>query len=534
MHKVLVVDDESLVRIGLKSMLDWSKYGLQIVGEAADGEAAFALFQDLQPDLLITDIKMPKKDGLWLIKMVRQFDKRIPIIVLTCHDEFKIVREALRLGANEYLIKAEIDTHSMELMLSQFMKDFAQSQPSRSTEMKQPLPERSIAEVDLDLLLDPTSDPALVIEIWQKHFGDRQNPLRAMQALLILDDPFAFKNRDEKSIQQKDKIVLEIISQIFHQQKLDFLARGGAQQIELILCPDEKSDQDIRKFVEIIQLSILRYCNFSMSAILSGLHESPVQLALDATQLKAAVDQLFYLPSSALIQLDAQQQTAFHMLPSSWLIKIRADLLNRMVKEDKTEIERFMEQLKSSIRQQLVLPSQVKSLFSQSATMILENYQSSLGNDFIQSYTNIALSIPLHCHFDTLIQSFEDLLAMIVDQVKLNRLSGAGGQDYIRAINQYIELNYANKISLNDIASHVMLSRNYVSSLFKRDTGMSLNQLLNQVRIQAAMTLLQTENITAKDLFDRVGFSDEQYFCKTFRKLTGQTVSQYKESLKAN
>ena len=123
---------------------------------------------------------------------------------------------------------------------------------------------------------------------------------------------------------------------------------------------------------------------------------------------------------------------------------------------------------------------------------------------------------------------------MIVDQVKLNRLSGAGGQDYIRAINQYIELNYANKISLNDIASHVMLSRNYVSSLFKRDTGMSLNQLLNQVRIQAAMTILQTENITAKDLFGRVGFSDEQYFCKTFRKLTGQTVSQYKESLKGH
>lgn len=534
MHKVLVVDDESLVRIGLKSMLDWSKYGLQIVGEAADGEAAFAMFQDLQPDLLITDIKMPKKDGLWLIKMVRQIDKRIPIIVLTCHDEFKIVREALRLGANEYLIKAEIDTQSMELMLSSFMKDFAQSQPSRSTEVKQPLPERSSAEVDLDLLLDPTSDPTAVIEIWQKYFGERKHASRAMHVLLMLDDPFAFKNRDEKSIQQKDKVVHEIIAQILHQQKLDFLARGGAQLMEVVLCPDDKSVQDIRKFIEIIQLSILRYCNFSMSGLLSGLLESPVQLASEATALKALTDQLFYQPVSSLVQSTTNPGAVFQTLPSSSLIKMRADLLNRMVKEDKAEIEQFMEQLKSSIRQQLVLPSQVKSLFSQSATMILENYQSSLGNDFIQSYTNIVLSITSHYHFDTLIKSVEDLLVMIVDQVKLNRLSGAGGQDYIRAINQYIELNYANKISLNDIASHVMLSRNYVSSLFKRDTGMSLNQLLNQVRIQAAMTILQTENITAKDLFGRVGFSDEQYFCKTFRKLTGQTVSQYKESLKGH
>ena len=105
MIKVLIADDEPLVRAGIKTVLPWNMYGFDVISEAADGKEAYEKILKLKPDILITDIKMPGMDGITLLKRLKQEKISIQSLVLSCFDEFELVREAMKYGAHDYIRK---------------------------------------------------------------------------------------------------------------------------------------------------------------------------------------------------------------------------------------------------------------------------------------------------------------------------------------------------------------------------------------------------------------------------------------------
>lgn len=105
MLKVLVVDDEAVVRRGIVLGVDWAKLGCAVVGEAADGEGGLALAEQCRPNLIITDIRMPQKDGIAMLKALRERGCSAHVIVLTAYGDFAYARDALKLGADDYLLK---------------------------------------------------------------------------------------------------------------------------------------------------------------------------------------------------------------------------------------------------------------------------------------------------------------------------------------------------------------------------------------------------------------------------------------------
>lgn len=114
MIKLLIVDDEPLVQIGIKSMLNWADYGIEVCGTAMNGEAALSMIKEFAPELVITDIKMPIMNGLDLVKTCRERYGPIPVfIVLTSYEEFQLVRTALSYQVADYLIKLELDQDSL-------------------------------------------------------------------------------------------------------------------------------------------------------------------------------------------------------------------------------------------------------------------------------------------------------------------------------------------------------------------------------------------------------------------------------------
>ena len=138
MYKVMIVDDEIFVRIGLRSMIDWESIGFQIVGEAGNGEAAFEKFLALKPDLVFTDIKMPKKDGFWLIDKMKEVNPNIEIIVLSAYDDFHYVRKALKLQVSDYLLKAEMEEEQIKEMMIKKRKEMEVGQGKEKKESIEP------------------------------------------------------------------------------------------------------------------------------------------------------------------------------------------------------------------------------------------------------------------------------------------------------------------------------------------------------------------------------------------------------------
>ena len=118
MFKVLLVDDESLVLVGLQGMLDWNELGWEVVGTARNGKDALALIKEKSPDLVLCDIKMPVMGGLALAKRCQELDLGLPVfIMLTSFEEFDYVRQSMNLGVLEYLIKLELTPHTLETAL---------------------------------------------------------------------------------------------------------------------------------------------------------------------------------------------------------------------------------------------------------------------------------------------------------------------------------------------------------------------------------------------------------------------------------
>ena len=133
MIKLLIVDDEPLVQIGIKSMLNWADYGIEICGTAANGQAALSMIEDLGPELVITDIKMPIMNGLDLVKQCREQFGPIPVfIVLTSYEEFQLVRTALSYQVADYLVKLELDPSSLAESITRALKRLEKEKASEA------------------------------------------------------------------------------------------------------------------------------------------------------------------------------------------------------------------------------------------------------------------------------------------------------------------------------------------------------------------------------------------------------------------
>lgn len=114
MYKLLIVDDEPLVQVGIKSMLDWASLDVEIIGTAANGEAALKIIEDQMPDIVITDIKMPILSGLELVRICRERFGSLPaFLILTSFEDFAMAKQAISYKVTDYLVKLELDANML-------------------------------------------------------------------------------------------------------------------------------------------------------------------------------------------------------------------------------------------------------------------------------------------------------------------------------------------------------------------------------------------------------------------------------------
>ena len=188
---VLVVDDDKLVRKGLISAMPWDKYGLHVVGEAKNGEKALEQLETLQVDLLLTDLAMPVMSGMELMRAVRKQYPHIFIVVLTLHQDFEYIQEALRLGAIDYIAKVQLEEEQFDEVLARICGRIAEEQRRYVA---------PAAAVELTPALD-TPDRGLVVIIREEDGGAGGDSLRSMLATWSAVAPGLYlmleKNDDE-------------------------------------------------------------------------------------------------------------------------------------------------------------------------------------------------------------------------------------------------------------------------------------------------------------------------------------------------
>ena len=209
MYKVMLVEDELLVRVGLQSLIDWESLGMEIVAEFANGQSAFEQYNVICPDIIITDIRMPLLDGINLIEKIRAIDENVRIIVLSCLDDFPLVQSALNLGISSYIHKLTMSSDELSDALLKAKKQLAKNHRN-CTPVKPP------AETVFSQYLHNSVAPHTFVQLIE----DRQLKAPLCAALLVLDTTESIiPDENEECGEQPHKIVKGILKQVFDIKK---------------------------------------------------------------------------------------------------------------------------------------------------------------------------------------------------------------------------------------------------------------------------------------------------------------------------
>ncbi|HTO22274.1 MAG TPA: response regulator [Spirochaetia bacterium] len=286
MRPVLIVDDEPLVRVALRTTVPWERHGFACVSEAANGEEALAALK-ARPDtaLVILDLAMPRMDGLELLRRLGGDGPRPQVIVLSAHDEFPMVREAFKLGVNDYLLKSELDSGRLEELLSAAARRLDASGPSAErTPHEAP---RAAMKQELLARLLAADDPAALkpqMDTW----GVRVGPVLCLGLLTVCDFELVAARYDAATRSSLPLGVLAITEQVMSRLPLGEVVRVADDEYVLVLSfaerhSDSRIQESCRATADDIVRALGSYLNVTAAVSLSTVTElgrgaSPAEL----------------------------------------------------------------------------------------------------------------------------------------------------------------------------------------------------------------------------------------------------------------
>jgi two-component system response regulator YesN len=458
MIKAMVVDDERLVRKGFISLVDWSSYGIVIVGEAADGKSALEQLRQTEVDLLFTDITMPGLSGFDLMKQVRQLYPHIHSVVLTCHHEFDFIQEAIRLGAIDYIVKTLLEMESVDKVMKRIVERVEWEEGSRriyhAVKLEKRFPSKEA------LLFRPLAKPPQIEELYRL--------------------PVVQKN----TIFEMDGIWLTpLISSASREELSSGLTGHVKADWQAVLVTDVKD----RLLEEAVQ-AVKRHADKLLFYVADS--KDLVQARIGDLQRDE--------PEAACGELEALFfDLKWTLYPSEW------ESLMRKIDELRPEPGLFSRLGGSLCRMWadfLLLREEAELLASAVGT-------NRIWPDW---------KVWLHRFADGVKGRMIDL-----------GLSREVMYCLIRAM-IYMKKHAGDKINQKDVAAHINMSRSYFSQCFAKFAGDTFGDILRNIRIEHAKSLLLESDYPVYEIASRAGFEDEKYFSRLFREIVGTSPSEYR------
>lgn len=531
MYKVMIVDDEMLARVGIKSMIEWKQHGFEVIGEAENGQKALLLAEQLRPDIIITDIKMPVLDGVELIKQLEQRQYGIQYIVLSAYDDFAYVKEAMKAGAEDYLIKLELQPDQLLSALDTIrlkLEEKRTSDSSNDQELNQNRNQMILRDTLLREIMEGRSYSDQEIRN-RLPPGDMAVFEQAFVCYVIQPDRFEIYDKyTEDDVHLLDYAMQNVIEEVIFARAKGIVLSTSEREISVFVTyaqPESTStcQEERGKVVEIaIKTALKTYLNTSVVIGVSNVHTSCANVRQSYKEAALAVDRRFSYPPGSTIHYGET---------SSW--KVQPIDLSQELKEfeqllaiaDEAAIGSLMSRMNHKLKHAQLSRDSVKGfctalLYVADAAMMKQNiHYSTAWKERVTAKVNQLGSL---ADFDKWIFEFEQgLKEALFDSNDTSKL--------IRNIKQYIASHYAEDVHLELLASQMNLSANYISHVFKRETNMTIVEYLTQWRVDQAIQLLQATDKKIYEIGQLVGYENEHYFSRVFKKVIGVSPNRFKK-----
>lgn len=539
MLKVMIVDDEFYFREALKISLPWKELGFDICGEAKNGKDALEKVGDLKPDIIIVDINMPIMDGLEFVQNIREKGINSKIIILTGHSEFNYARQAVQLGVHNYILKPVNEEELTQSLL----------------EMKKLIEAETSIKIEFDMLKQQVNDSLPLLK--DKFLND------LIQGNIIRYDDDLIKKMEYLNINIHSKYYRTIIIEIDYDESLEwnnedrqlwkFAVSNIASEIlsgnlTFDICYDKDDriciitgseeggnehdfDQLLEHKLDSIREAVCKHFSFTVTIGIGNVKNRLFEVAASYKESMVALKNKLTLGKNKIITYGSVSDLEIKV--SLFTAEYRNQLLINMRTGEDNEVRSLISQIFGEIRRQNVR-HEILSVFCIEMVSACLEFMAETGLGFKDvlhdSQLNIIEQIQLKRSINEIESWVQEIFLNTLEAFKRNRSSKTSR--LIDKVKKYIEENYHNsEMGIDEIAKHLYINYAYLCSIFKRDTGVTINEYLTEFRINKAKKLFDDGNVTVLDVAGRVGYADANYFGKCFKKYYGLAPSKYIESI---
>ncbi|MCQ2527152.1 MAG: response regulator transcription factor [Lachnospiraceae bacterium] len=528
MLKVFIVEDECLVREGIRDNISWKENGFEFVGEAEDGEMALPLIRKTRPNLLITDIKMPFMDGLELSRIVSKEMPDTKIIILSGYDDFEFAREAIKLNVDQYLLKP-ITRAALEEALAQIKEKIEKEQEQKNYDLQYIHELQNYEQYETRKFFEEITAGTLKV-------GDIYHAAEQLEinidagcynfVLFTLQPQSMLEEYSDVAAQLQDNLIESFIDDenyiLFRCNLTTFavLVKGETADIDEITrkCVDSISGQCeslnnldwyVAEGTPVERLSALPKCYNDANSRISLRHIYPAQhiFGIGSEATSTVTEDI-----SSLDNLDVEKIDP--MITRNFLQTGLDSEIDRFVENYLRNLGTAIESL--LFRQYILLSARFN------AAIVAKGFGENQ-DAFLKSLPEISTVVEIDDAKNYLISVFKRVIE-VRDAESKSRYNSI-----LKNAIAYIDEHFADEdISLNTVARTVNVSANYFSAIFSQETGETFIEYLTKKRMEKAMQLLRQTSMRSGEIAFQVGYRDPRYFSFIFRKAVGCTPRDYR------
>lgn len=537
LYKVIFAEDEVPLRKAICQIMDWESMGFELAYEANDGQEALDYIEMYKPDVLLTDICMPLMDGLVLAKKVRERLHSMKIVILTGHDEFEYAQEALNLNVTKYILKPTTPQEFKEVMLKLKEELDAELLQKRNIvkykqqyeESQKVLREKAL----LSLLTHRDQNLTYMLESCNR-LGIDLNAKHYITAVSLIENKEEIaKEYWDGDYQLIDFAICNVCKEVLQEYNQDLVFLGHDHDVVIIL---KEKEMELRRFedycVDImneVKFNIKRVFNLELSVGIGDKYENFKEIPYSYQDALTALEYRILLGTSKIIVRSDIERKILHEKQKldEWLM----DLEHLIKTNDLAKVKQHLEYIFHYVKHSKMSITEFRTLLLKITVNILnvhnEIVQYNDQDDFVRF--DIFNKVYHKENLDEVKSYYVELCETLIENIEKSRAQDQANL-VTRAIS-YINNQYGNiKLDVQMVCEHLHVSTSYFSRLFKTETNETFVEYITRKRMEKAKELLKTSNMKVFEISQVIGYEDPHYFSYNFRKQTGMTPTEFRNS----
>lgn len=513
MFKILLVDDEDIIRNGLKTIIEWEDYGFTICGEANSGKDGLDKISSLKPDLVIMDVRMPGMNGLQMMEEIQMREIKCKFIILTGYSEFSYAKKAVELGASSYLLKPIDEDELIERIKKVY--DVIASEIKQLDYYHESVSMSRDKAIEKLIVEDPVRDETV------KRINDIYGlglPWKTYQIVLV---GISSKDICHQTLLKDVRLLIEeSIDRSNCGCVFDIFGHFGVliKNIEFSGNSSLQLKMLQKKINEVVGIKIniaVGRCVRTISDILRTYNEA---LMLINNEFVYGTNSISFCSDIHVIQNGGKED-----LNAEW-DSTTQELYVAVAIGNANTVNELLERVRSSVFNPIYGVEEIKTLYFRMFATIVRKLtddavlldSDKVGNSILENIYGKSNLYELHVY---MLQQLTGIA---------NGIRNEQSTDKMKRILNYVDRNYNKDITLKILAKVFNYNSSYLGKAFLSQTGECFNTYINRLRVEKSKKFLK-EGMRVYEVAELVGYSNADYYHANFKKYTGVSPSEYKE-----